>query len=279
MTTTRTPEKQQVAGLPVTVWPGKGPVVLAIAGLGGSAIGWAPVAEALGDAHVVSPDLRGRGDAQGMPGPTGLVAHAEDCARVLAELDLSDVVVLGHSMGAYLAPVVAQHTPQRVRKLVLVDGGIPAALPFFMRPALTRFAFKKEMGKLDRDWPDVETLMRTSRLGKMVANRPELRPVIERVLVESSTAQLRPRADVDRCAEDAVDCFFGDAVETALEQLQVPADVLLATSKKYDGQRPFISDKAVARWVPRQPLLKVQRVTGNHVTVLFSPEVAAAVLG
>jgi pimeloyl-ACP methyl ester carboxylesterase len=212
-----------------------------------------------------------------MTGPTGLEAHAKDCARVLEELDLTDVVVLGHSMGAYLAPVVAQHAPGRVRKLVLVDGGIPADLPFFMRPWLTRFAFKKEMGSVDRDWPSVEALMRKARMGKMLAGREDLRPVLERILVESRTATLRPRADVDRCAEDAVDTFFGPTVPEALERLTVPAEVLLATSKKHDGQPPFISDKAVAPWVAKQPLLHVQRLKGNHVTVLFAPEVLAAV--
>jgi pimeloyl-ACP methyl ester carboxylesterase len=274
----RSLEKRQVAGLPVTVWEGSGPTVLALAGLGGSAITWGPVVDRLEDAHVVSPDLRGRGDAQGLDGPTGLLAHARDCAAVLEELDLRDVVVLGHSMGAYLAPVVAQQAPDRVRKLVLVDGGIPPQLPFFMRPSTVRFAFRTEMGKVDRDWPSVEVLMRKSRMGKMLVNRPELVPVLERILVESSTPSLRPRADVARCAEDAVDTFFGPSVVPALEQLTVPADVLLATSKKYDGQKPFISDKAVAPWRERQPLLRVRRLHGNHVTVLFAPEVAEAVL-
>lgn len=276
--TVRSLEKRQVAGLPVTVWEGTGPTVLALAGLGGSAITWGPLVDRLEAAHVVSPDLRGRGDAQGLEGPTGLLAHAKDCARVLEELDLHDVVVLGHSMGAYLAPVVAQQAPDRVRKLVLVDGGIPPRLPFFMRPATVRFAFRTEMGKVDRDWPDMDTLMRKSRMGKMLSNRPELRPVLERILLESSTPALRPRADVDRCAEDAVDTFFGSAVVPALEQLAVPADVLLAESKKLDGQKPFISDRAVAPWAGRQPLLRVRRLPGNHVTVLFAPEVVEAVL-
>jgi pimeloyl-ACP methyl ester carboxylesterase len=252
--------------------------VLALAGLGGSGITWGPVVDRLGEAHVVSPDLRGRGDAQGLRGPTGLLGHARDCVRVLEELDLRDVVVLGHSMGAYLAPVVAQQAPDRVRKLVLVDGGIPPRLPFFMRPWAVRLAFKAELGRVDRDWPDVDSLMRRSGMTKMLAGRPDLRQAFERILVESSTATLRPRTDVDRCVADAVDTFFGSAVVPALEQLAVPAEVLLAANKKLDGQKPFISDKAVAPWLQRQPLLRVRRLPGNHATVLFAPEVADAVL-
>ncbi len=275
--TSRTVDKRQVAGLPVTIWPGSGTTVLALAGLGGSASSWAPIAEALPEAHVVSPDLRGRGDAQGLTGPTGLSAHARDCARILEELDLTDVVVVGHSMGAYLAPVVAQQAAGRIRKLVLVDGGIPPALPFFMGPRMTRMAFTKQMRAIDHDWPSIEALMKRSKLDKMVASRPDLLPVIRRVIREQSTSALRPRADIARCAEDAADTFYGPSVVPALEALTVPADVFLAENKKWEGQGPFISDKAVKPWRTKQPLLRIHRVTGNHMTVLFAPEVAAAI--
>jgi pimeloyl-ACP methyl ester carboxylesterase len=273
----RTPEKRQVAGLPVTVWPGGGPVVLALAGLGGTGISWAYLAEALPGAHVVAPDLRGRGDACGMSGPSGLRAHAQDCARVLEELDLGDVVVIGHSMGAYLAPLVAQEAAGRIRMLVLIDGGIPPKLPFFMRPALTKMAFKKEMGSVDRAWESVEALAAKGKIDRMVASRPDLKPLVYRILQDQAGPDLRPRADIDRCADDAADTFFGSSVVTALEALTVPADVLLAENKKWEGQGPFISEKAVAPWRTRQPLLRVNRLKGNHMTVLFAPEVLAAV--
>jgi pimeloyl-ACP methyl ester carboxylesterase len=277
--TARTLDTRTVAGLPVTTWSGTGPTVVALAGLGSPGITWGPLVERLGDAHVVSPDLRGRGDAQGMTGPTGLRAHAQDVAAILEELDLRDVVLLGHSYGSYLSPVVAQVAPERVRKLVLVDGGIPPKFPAFMGPRVVRMAFGKKLRSVDRDFPSLEAAMKKARIGKMLASQPELRPQLERILVDSCTATFRPRLDVDRAVADAVDCFFGPAVEPALAALKVPADVILATSKEHDGQGPFISDKAVEPWVRRQPLLRVQRVKGNHVTVLFAPEVLAAVLG
>ena len=273
--TVRTPDRQLVAGLPVTVWPGGDQTVVALAGLGGSASSWGPIADALPGTHFLSPDLRGRGDAQGMPGPTGLRAHARDVARVMDALDLHDVVVIGHSMGAYLAPLVAQEAPNRVRKLVLVDGGIRPALPFFMRPATVRFAFTKQMSALDKDWPSVEAAAKKARIGKMMAGRPDLLPVMHRIIEEGSTSTLRPRADVKRCAEDAVDCFFGPDVEPALERLAVPAEVFLAEHKKATRDAPFISDKAAAPWIAKQPNLHVTRLEGNHVTVLFAPEVLA----
>ena len=274
--------RRRVAGLPVTEWgSGNGPVVLALPGLGSSASAWRPLAAALPDRHVVSLDLRGRGDAQGMPGPTGLRGHARDVANVLVELDLRDVVVVGHSMGAYLAPLVAQEAPDRIRRLVLVDGGIRPSLPPFMGPRLTRLAFRRQLRSLDREWPDIDAVAAKAKLHKVLASYPQLRPVLLEVLEEemarTESGALRPRVDVDRCVEDAVDAFWGDDVPAALASVTVPIDLLLAANSKWDGQRPFIRDAAVAPWRDRLPQLTVTRLAGNHYTIVFEGEVVAAV--
>lgn len=278
--TARTTTRHRVAGFTVTEWPGTGPTVLCLSGLGSFAPTWGPLADALPVARLLGIDLRGRGDGQGMSGPTGLRQHATDVAAVLADLDLTDVVVVGHSMGAYLAPLVADEAPGRVRKLVLVDGGIRPLLPFFMGPALTRWTFSRQLKGADREFPTVEALAAKSRIGVLLKDRPDLLPSIMRVIEAEAgggPGAYRPRVDVDRAVADAVDTFFGPDVEPALDALTVPAEILLAEHAKKAGQKPFISDKAVAPWLDRQPLLSVRRLPGNHVTVLFAPEVAEAV--
>ena len=278
--TTRETLQHQVAGFTVTEWPGTGPVVLGLSGLGSHAPTWAPVAESLPQVRFLGMDLRGRGNGQGMAGPTGLRQHAKDVAAVLAELDLTDVTVVGHSMGAYLAPIVAQEATGRIAKLVLVDGGIRPALPFFMKPVLTRLAFKKDLNKADRDFTTVDEILKVGRVAPMLAGRPELESVVRRILEAEARCDngvLHPKLDVSRAVEDAVDCFFGPDVEPALDALTVPAEVILAEHAKKQDDKPFISDKAVEPWRTRQPLLRVRRLPGNHMTVLFAPEVAAAI--
>ena len=279
--TQRASTTRSVAGFTVTEWPGTGPTVLGLSGLGSHAPTWGPLAQSLPSTRFLGIDLRGRGAGQGMTGPTGLRQHARDVAAVVAELDLTDVVVVGHSMGAYLAPVVAQEAPGRIRHLVLVDGGILPKFPFFMGPALTRMTFRKQLKSSDKEWPSVEELARKGRLDRMLQDRPDLTPVILGILeaeLGGKPGALRPRLDVSRAVEDAVDCFFGPDNAPALDALTVPAYVFLAENAKKAGQRPFISDAAVAPWTARQPLLRVTRLPGNHMTVLFAPEVAEAVL-
>ena len=74
-----------VAGgsLRVATWPGTGTPVLAIHGITSSSRSWPLLAQHL-DQPVVAPDLRGRGRSNQLPGPVGLVAHADDCAGCAA---------------------------------------------------------------------------------------------------------------------------------------------------------------------------------------------------
>ncbi|HET8953967.1 MAG TPA: alpha/beta hydrolase [Solirubrobacteraceae bacterium] len=111
-------------------WPGDGPVVLAAHGITSNHRSWALVAAALeGAATLVAPDLRGRGRSNDLPGPYTVAQHADDCAAVLDHVGADAAVVTGHSMGGFVATALATRHPERVRAVVLVDGGPPLNVP------------------------------------------------------------------------------------------------------------------------------------------------------
>ena len=74
---------------------------------------------------LVGVDLRGRGDSGKPDSGYGLEAHAGDVVRVLDHLGLENATIAGHSMGAFVALRTALLYPERVRALVLLDGGWP----------------------------------------------------------------------------------------------------------------------------------------------------------
>src|SRR5215204_7104754 len=74
---------------------------------------------------LVGVDLRGRGDSDKPESGYGLEAHAADVVRVLDHLGLDSAILLGHSMGGFVALKTALAFPERVRALVLLDGGWP----------------------------------------------------------------------------------------------------------------------------------------------------------
>jgi pimeloyl-ACP methyl ester carboxylesterase len=72
-------------------------------------------------------DPRGRGrSSDSGPGTYGWPSHARDVIAIADQMGAKTFDVIGWSMGAWIAMVVAQMAPERVRKLVLVDAaGLP----------------------------------------------------------------------------------------------------------------------------------------------------------
>lgn len=101
------------------------PVALAIHGITANSQSWVPVSRALGGRlRLAAVDLRGRGDSGELPPPFGIDAHVRDMVAVLDALELQRALVVGHSLGAYIASALAVAHPERVSGLVLVDGGL-----------------------------------------------------------------------------------------------------------------------------------------------------------
>lgn len=128
----RTTEIQVRGGtLHTALWGPDNPAaltILAVHGVTASHKAWPALAEALPEVRIIAPDLRGRGRSNALPALYGMPDHAEDLAAVLAALSTGPVVV-GHSMGAFVSVVLANLFPERVRSLVLVDGGLPLQVP------------------------------------------------------------------------------------------------------------------------------------------------------
>ena len=72
--------------------------------------------------HVLSLDLRGHGDsAWADPHTYSWKAYAEDLNVLVEKLDLTDFVLIGHSMGGMISLAYAATHPGRVGRLVIVD--------------------------------------------------------------------------------------------------------------------------------------------------------------
>lgn len=131
---TPTPETLRIdvgdTELGVVRWHGVAgaPVAFAIHGITANAWSWAAVARHLdGAVGLVAIDLRGRGASSSAPAPFGMRRHADDVAAIVERFSGAPAVLVGHSMGTYVALCCAERHPAAVGRLVLVDGG--AALP------------------------------------------------------------------------------------------------------------------------------------------------------
>jgi 3-oxoadipate enol-lactonase len=82
---------------------------------------WAPQVSALGgEWRCIAPDYRGFGDSSQTP-PFTMDRYADDVAELLDALNVERAVVVGLSMGGYVAFALWRRHRDRVRALVLAD--------------------------------------------------------------------------------------------------------------------------------------------------------------
>jgi len=72
--------------------------------------------------EVVACDLRGHGRTPGRPQECSIEHYGGDVAALVNNLELRDVVLVGHSMGCRVVMEAASLVPKRVAGVVLVDG-------------------------------------------------------------------------------------------------------------------------------------------------------------
>ncbi|MFF2554413.1 alpha/beta fold hydrolase [Nocardia sp. NPDC058058] len=101
------------------------PAVLLIHGTAASGRSWDPMVPLLSESHrVIRVDLLGCGESAGL----GTVSYSvpDQAARVAAALDrlgIEQVVAVGHSSGSAVATALAEHRPDLVTAVVIMDFG------------------------------------------------------------------------------------------------------------------------------------------------------------
>jgi pimeloyl-ACP methyl ester carboxylesterase len=235
-------EPEQIAvpvrggNLAVLRWPGDAPdapVVVLVHGLTGNGLVWARIAAALAGGHtVLAPDLRGRAASAGLPPPYGIEGHADDVRALLDATGVRDAVLAGHSMGAFVVALAAAGTARnRVRGLVLVDGGLPfpdppgadvdAKLAAFLGGTLDR------LGTTFPDLPAVRAFWaRNPTVGPWI-DVPSVAAFLARDVVPADGG-LRSACVPEAVRVDGGDFLVNERVHEATAHLPVPATLLWA---------------------------------------------------
>lgn len=104
-----------------TVDEGRGVPLVFVHGFPLSRSVWQKQIDAFRSSHrVIAPDLPGFGDSDARPGPTTMAQYAAEVRALLQQLATGPVVLVGHSMGGYVALAFARQFPELLRGLVLV---------------------------------------------------------------------------------------------------------------------------------------------------------------
>ena len=269
---------------PAKAGPGA-PSVLLVHGVTASHLAWPFVVERLPGVRIVAPDLRGRGRSNGIDGAAGMAAHAADLTALLDALGIDRTVVVGHSMGGFVSVVFAHLYPERVSRLLLVDGGLPLDVPAGLSTdELVAGILGPTAARLSMRFADTGEYLGFWRQHPAFAGgwTPELERYLAYDLVDDGAGAFRPATSYATTADDTVDMNTGDALPSALAGLQHPTRLITVPRGLQNEPPGLYAPEHLERLLSEYPGVQHERVEGfNHYTIVMSPEgadvVAAAV--
>ncbi len=112
-----------------TAGPSHAPILLLLHGLGDDADTWRALIPRLAQHYrVIAPDLPGFGRSSPINGAYSLGALSRVMAAFINRLQLRQITLVGHSLGAMIAQRLSIGLPSLVRQQILISGCLPIAL-------------------------------------------------------------------------------------------------------------------------------------------------------
>jgi pimeloyl-ACP methyl ester carboxylesterase len=247
-------------------------VVLAAHGVTASLMTFGTVARLLPEGvSMLAPDLRGRGRSASLPGPYGMGAHVADLLAVLNRVDVPSAVLMGHSMGAYVAARIAAENPERVAGLLLLDAGLPFPLPEDPTQMLDS-AVASAVMRLGITFPSADEYVQGWRVHPAFAEAwdEDVEAYARYDLVENGHG-VRCAASAKAVRTDSREMLVDDSTRTALDRVDTSVELLRAERGLFDDDdNPLISVDDLHEFAAEHQELHFEEVAGvNHYTLVM----------
>ena len=252
------------------------PRVLALHGWLDNAASFVPLAPLLPGIELVAPDLPGHGRSVHLPRGTdysfaGAVHHVLDIADALG---WERFALLGHSMGAGIASLVAAGAPDRIERLVAIEalGALPDSVGNTvprLRDAVS--ATRGLPGKRLRVFPDLEPAVRA----RMQANA--LSEPVARLLVERGTVPVdggHAWSSDPRLTLPTMVRMTDAQVDALVQGIECPTRVIYASPPQ-----PYLPEPERSRRAALLPRGTLVVVPGGHHLHMEDPATVAAAIG
>jgi lipase len=265
-------------------------VALAIHGVTASLMTWRTVARELAahpDVCVLAPDLRGRGHSATLPGPYGVATHIDDLMAVLDHAGADRAILVGHSLGAYVAARMAAEHAERVAAIVLLDAGLP--LPAGPAPEeMLETSMDVALMRLAITFPSADAYVAGWHAHPAFARawNDDIDEYARYDMVEEHGVA-RCGASADAVRTDSTEMVLDDTTRLALDRVTADVSVQLLRAERglFDDKDDALLPAAVVRaFAAEHPDVQVEEVAGvNHYTLVMghSPgpaRVAAAIV-
>lgn len=254
----------------MAVWEGNGKNVLCIHGITANCRCWDVLAQALRKDHrILAMDLRGRGLSDKPPAGYSIETHCNDIRALLKNLGLKQAVLMGHSLGAFIAIVFAATYPELVDRIILVDGGGKLSEEQMNKV----FAgIKPSLDRLGKVFPSFETYLGMMKQAPFLKQWSEALDVYYRYEVEDvEGGGIRTRILPEHIQEEALNLRKVDVAEY-YSKLSCPVLILRAPEGLLTHEDILLPEEALKRMLREIPDARSFEVGGtNHYTIMFQP--------
>ena len=222
----------QVNGLDMRYldWGGDGEPMLALHGLASSAHWYDIVARLLQDRYrIIAPDQRGHGQttqaASGYDWHTlsddleALLNHVSDGIPGFRE----PVAALGHSWGGHVVSNFAAHYPDRVRRIVMIDGGFLDGR-LFPEPTWEAFSDRLRPRNVTGDREEFLNRLREQMAGWW---NSEIERIVQTMVYEDDDGQIQDILRPENQGQ-VIRAMWDDPCSSTLPQVQCPALMIAA---------------------------------------------------
>ncbi len=248
-------------------WPGYGHPIVCVHGLTANCRYMDNLGEKLSPQFRVIPyDLRGRGNSDKPSNGYNLAQHVTDLLGLFDALFLDKPVLLGHSLGAAISASFASQYPDRVHRLILVDGGGGGPKVDYdtlldqIRPMITRLSQKFQTtedyletlkSKYGKDWTNYAERVYTYDIGRNSDGTVSSKLTEERALQDFNGLK------------NYDPYYVWDSIQCPTLFLRAPEDYL---GKPAPAGRA--ATKIIASVIPNCKWVEIK--DSNHATILLS---------
>jgi len=211
-------------------------------------------------------DLRGRGRSAKPPSGYSIETHGGDILRLLDHLGLDRVVLMGHSLGAYISLAFAAQNPGRVSRLILIDGGGKLSPE---QTAKVMAGIKISLARLGNVFPSYEAYVEMLKMAPFLDPWSPALDTYFHYEMEETKEGVRSRVLPGAIQEDVLSLTEFDA-SRFYSRIQCPVLILRATEGVLSGDDLLLPEDVVQRMVREIPRARRVDVEGtNHYSILF----------
>jgi pimeloyl-ACP methyl ester carboxylesterase len=248
-------------------WPGEHGPLICLPNITGHKGSFSSLAARLSPQYrVLAVDMRGRCDSDKPPEGYGFAYHTKDILGFADALGIKQFSLIGHSFGATTGVYIASIHPDRVRSLVLIDGGADPKVEILRTMYQTIRRLEKTYASLDeyvaiqrsvpfhRPW--------TPMLDRYVRDDVEIMP----------NGSVRSKSSSSALTKD-LDLHFSYSMCLHFPNVQCPV-LFLRPLEGLQGESGHVySESETANIVRSIPLSRRENVNGgNHYTVLLQDD-------